>query len=87
MTRSKKPQRGDRVRVERDEQRWPSRGTWPRYRGREGTVVTVNRTDREYGVAFGSVRERANGSLSGSDVVTWFRAHELTVLDPALDAT
>jgi hypothetical protein len=30
---------GDRVRVERDETRWPSRGSWPRYRGKVGSVA------------------------------------------------
>lgn len=42
--------------------------------------MTINRSDGEYGVSFGAVRSRPDGSLSGSDVVTWFRAHELTVL-------
>jgi ribosomal protein L21E len=41
---------GDRVRIERDEIRYPSKGTWPQFRGRTGTVVEVNAD--EYGVVF-----------------------------------
>jgi len=36
------PRVGDRVRIERDETRYPPRGTWPRFRGRRGTVVATN---------------------------------------------
>jgi ribosomal protein L21E len=42
---------GDRVRIERDETRYPSKGTWPRFRGKTGTVVEINLG--EYGVAIG----------------------------------
>lgn len=59
--------RGDRVRVERDERRWPSKGTWPKYRGREGTVVAISRSDGEYGVSFNR----------SHDNITWFALHEL----------
>lgn len=83
MARRRNPRRGDRVRVERDETVWPSRGSWPQYRGREGTVITVNRTDHEYGVSFVKVRDRGDGTLAGPDAVTWFRPHELTVLGAA----
>lgn len=46
---------GDRVRIERDETRHPSRGTWPWFRGKTGTVVEINRDRKrphltEYGV-------------------------------------
>lgn len=82
MARRRKPRRGDRVLVERDEERWPPKGTWKNYRGREGTVITTNRIDKEYGVTFGAVRERSDGSLAGADTLTWFLDHELTVLDP-----
>lgn len=61
--------RGDLVRVERDEVLHPPAGTWPRYRGREGTVV-VAANYGEVGVRFG----RANRSL------TYFLPHELTLL-------
>lgn len=44
--------------------------------------MTVNRNDGEYGITFGAVRSRPDGSLAGADAVTWFRAHELRVLDP-----
>jgi hypothetical protein len=76
---------GDRVRIERDESRYPSRGTWPQFRGRTGTVVEIN-VDRkrpqltEYGVAFGKTRTRPDGSLHGDDATTWFKAHELSAL-------
>jgi ribosomal protein L21E len=79
------PHVGDRVRVERDEQRYPSRGTWPQYRGRAGTVVSVNRArtvqvrdgagskavkvSAEYGVSFSR----------GRSVDAWFGRHEITV--------
>jgi hypothetical protein len=71
---------GDRVRIERDEKLHPSTGTWLWFRGRNGTVVQLN--DDEYGAIFGKVWERADrpGVLrwDGDDVVTWFKAHELT---------
>jgi hypothetical protein len=81
VTRQRKPRRGDRVRVERDEERWPPKGSWRTYRGREGTVVTVNRTDREYGVSFVKVRDRGDGSLAGPDAPTWFAEHELVLVE------
>ena len=76
---------GDRVRIVRDETRYPSKGTWPQFRGRIGTVVTINR-DRvrphltEYGVALGFVSARADGlsqfSYDASSVV-WFKDYEM----------
>lgn len=75
------PHVGDRVRIERDEDTYPSKGTWPQFRGRTGTVVQIN-TD-EYGVDFGTTRRRPDGSLHGDDVVTWFKVYEMT---PALAA-
>jgi hypothetical protein len=77
------PHVGDRVWIERDETRHPSRGTWPQFRCRTGIVVEVN-TDRarphltEYGVIFGATRRRPNGSLHGDDVVSWFKVYEMT---------
>ncbi|CAN5352802.1 hypothetical protein BH11ACT6_BH11ACT6_01750 [soil metagenome] len=75
---------GDRVRIERDETKYPSRGTWPQFRGRVGTLIEIN-TDRkhphltEYGVVFGKVTPRTDGrgKFSHSDVVTWFKHCEL----------
>lgn len=79
---------GTRVRIERDETRYPSRGTWPRFRGRFGTVVEINpdhkRPDRtEYAVVFGKVRKpNKDGSIANGDSV-WFQAHELTTMADA----
>ena len=71
---------GDRVRIERDETRYPSRGTWPQFRGRVGTVVEINLG--EYGVVFGNVRPRTDGRgafvRSGHEPVTWFQPYELS---------
>jgi len=73
------PAVGARVRIERDETRFPSRGSWPRFRGKTGTVVETNRD--EFGVVFGKVwpREDRPGVLrwSGQEPITWFRAHEI----------
>lgn len=69
---------GDRVRIERDEQLYPSKGTWPQFRHRAGTVVEIN--DDEYGVVFGKVRKpRTNGSIAMAEAV-WFRAWEIRAL-------
>lgn len=72
------PRAGDRVRIERDETRWPSKGTWPRYRGRVGTVVEINLG--EYGVTFGKATPRTDGrgtfSYKSNDVA-WFQRHEI----------
>ncbi|MGV0811744.1 hypothetical protein ABQF34_07245 [Mycolicibacterium boenickei] len=80
------PEVGARVRIERDETRYPSRGTWPQFRGKTGTVVEVNHDRKrphltEYGVIFGKVWPRPDrpGVLrwSGDDTITWFKAYEL----------
>lgn len=69
---------GTRIVIERDEKLFPSRGTWPQYRGHVGTVVEIN--DDEFGVVFGRVRKaRANGSIAMAEAV-WFKAHELRAL-------
>ncbi|BBY43253.1 KOW domain-containing RNA-binding protein [Mycolicibacterium celeriflavum] len=75
---------GDRVRIERDENRYLSKGTWLQFRGQTGTVVEINEDRKrphltEYGVAFGRVRRRPDGSLHGDDVTTWFKPYELVV--------
>jgi hypothetical protein len=72
---------GARVRIERDETRYPSRGTWPEFRGRVGVVVEINAG--EYGVIFGATRRRANRPVcaaSGEAVTTWFRAYEIRAI-------
>jgi hypothetical protein len=76
---------GDRVRIERDETCYPSKGTWPAFRGKIGTLVEVNEDKKrprltEYRVAFGAVRRRPDGSLHGDDIVTWFKSHEISAL-------
>jgi hypothetical protein len=71
------------VRIERDEARFPSKGTWPDFRGRVGTVVEINEDHKrphltEYGVVFGKVRAKPTtlGSISNGHPV-WFKAHEI----------
>ncbi len=53
--------------IERDEKIYPSKGTWPQFRGRTGTVVQINKDPKrphltEYGVALGFVGARTHGS-------------------------
>jgi hypothetical protein len=76
---------GDRVRIERDETRYPSKGTWPQLRGKTGTVVEINH-DRsrphltEYGVVFRTApRGEWRKWWSGGETV-WFKLHEITPL-------
>jgi hypothetical protein len=74
---------GDRVRIQRDETRYPSKGTWPQFRGRIGTVVEINRDRKrphltEYGVVFGKVRNpNKDGSIAMGSHTTWFKLYEL----------
>ncbi len=63
---------GSRVRIERDEKLYRSRGTWPQFRGKTGTVVSINMG--EFGVVFGKGRRNP----------TWFRAHEIRPISPVL---
>lgn len=56
---------GGWVRCERDTR---SRGTWPRYAGRVGMVVSINRPACEIGVRF--TADTAEG-------ITWFLPDEL----------
>ena len=85
MTAEKRPFHvGHPVRIERDETRYPSKGTWPQFRGRAGTVVEVNEDRKrphltEHGVVFGKVWPRADrpGVYRWSEPVTWFKAHEM----------
>ena len=84
MVMTRNPRIGDRVRIERDETVYPSKGTWPQFRGKTGTIVMINR-DRErphlteYGVVFGAVRQRGNGTTTGY-APTWFKRHEMSAL-------
>jgi hypothetical protein len=80
---------GDRVRIERDETRYPSKGTWPQFRGQVGTVVEINRDRRhshltEWGVVFSKTWFRAGrpGQLEHSDIVTWFKQYEIRRVAP-----
>lgn len=61
---------GTPVRVSRDEIQYPPKGTWPKYRNREGVVEIVVTDPRprltEYGVSF-----------SPSEEPVWFLRHEL----------
>ena len=83
MTLAPAPHVGDRVRIERNETRYPSKGTWPEFRRKTGTIVEIN-VDRkrpyltEYGVVLGKVRGKPTtfGSISNGHPV-WFKAHEL----------
>jgi hypothetical protein len=77
---------GDRVLIERDETLYPSRGSWPRYRGKVGTVVQVNSRDDEIGVVLGApvkVRTDRPTMAYGDRTVVWFRPHELVGLGAA----
>ena len=67
------------MRTERDEARYPGRGTWPRFRGRTGIVIMTNRD--ECGVAFGTVGYRADGSAKSGNVA-WFKSYEMRRLPP-----
>lgn len=78
---------GTRVKIERDEQKYPPTGTWHWFSGRSGTVVQVNRAgggSTEYGVCFGAVtlaEESGNRTLDWeSDQVVWFLRHEMRPL-------
>lgn len=66
--------RGDWVRIQRDETRWPSRKSWPLFRGRIGRLFSENadalptRTHIEWSVIFDSGQ------------VAWFVPTELVVI-------
>ena len=79
---------GTRVRIERDEKRYPSKGTWPQFRGKTGTVVQVN-VDRErphlteYAVTFGKPRNpNQHGTIPVGPDTYWFNVYELVNLAP-----
>ena len=79
---------GTRVRIEREETRHPSRGTWPQFRGRTGTVVQVNGDRKlphltEYAVTFGKPRKpNQHGTIPVGSDSYWFRSHELVNVGP-----
>ena len=74
---------GTPVRDERDEQRYPAKGTWAQFRGRTGTVVGIN-LDRdrphltEYAVCFGKVWRGATRLDWEAKQVAWFKRYEIT---------
>lgn len=57
---------GTKVVVERDESKYPSRGTWPRFRGKKGVVT---------GTAHGEIGVSFDG---GPVADAWFQRYELT---------
>lgn len=59
---------GSKVTVERDEKKYPIRGTWREYRGRKGVVVTGLIGGDEYGVSF----------TKDTNTDAYFKKHELT---------
>ncbi len=77
------PRVGDRVRIERDEVRYPSKGTWPRFRGKTGTVVEINDGPggpTEYGVIFRTAPAGPWRKWWSGGEATWFTLHEITPL-------
>ncbi|MGV0738207.1 hypothetical protein ABQF35_14395 [Mycobacterium syngnathidarum] len=65
--------KGTKVGIQRDETQHPSRGTWPQFRGRTGTINDINAAGggaTEYGIGFGKSRS----------CDAWFKAHELQPL-------
>jgi hypothetical protein len=64
---------GDVVKVQRDEIRYPPRGTWPRFKGRVGIVVTADNYG-EVGVSFKAGAEKWRQRMHAD---AWFGPHEL----------
>ena len=82
---------GDRVRIERDETRYPSKGCWPQFRGKRGTVVEVNTDTKrphltEYAVCFGKVTPMADPVKAKREFwwdpkqTYWFKRYEISTL-------
>jgi hypothetical protein len=68
---------GDLVRAERDAVARPPRGSWPKYRGRVGTVVSLNVRDDEIGVSWTpSILDPKRQSAD-----SWFASYELTIVE------
>lgn len=62
---------GDRVKIARDEKKYPARGTWRKFRNKYGQLEAINKDGKgpwEYGV-----------NLEGYGV-TWFKKHEIREL-------
>ena len=70
---------GTVVRIERDETKYPSKGTWPQFRGRTGTVVEFNLGEIAIGKTL-PASGRRGGNMAGN-AVTWFRPYELAVIE------
>ena len=87
---------GDHVRIERDEVKYPSKGTWPRHRGLTGYVCVINtgggpKVDGEWTDEFGVVltttrpawrkeEGREHELAYDSDAIKWFRDYEMRKL-------
>jgi hypothetical protein len=63
---------GQRLRVVRDEERWPPKGTWAKYRGRVGTVVSIDRVGKEIGLAW-----NPRTDLGKAQAQAWLRPFEV----------
>ena len=82
---------GDHIRVQRDEKLFPSRGTWPKYRGKTGYVCIVSEgggrgDDPEYGVVLTIHRppwrkehDREHELSYDSEALLWFAPYELVL--------
>jgi len=57
---------GTKVRIQRDEKKYPPKGTWKRFRGRNGTVTCT--ALGEIGVSF----------TASMDTDAYFQRHEVT---------
>ncbi|AHG23834.1 hypothetical protein CH25_gp52 [Mycobacterium phage EagleEye] len=57
---------GDKVTVERDEEKYPDRGTWSWFRGKKGVITGI--AGSEIGVSFSG----------GSSADAYFKPYELT---------
>lgn len=59
---------GTKVVVQRDETKYPSKGSWPRFRGKRGVVTGTSHG--EIGVSF--------SNDAGAPADAWFQRYELT---------
>jgi hypothetical protein len=80
--------------IERDEEKYPSKGTWPQFRGKRGHVVEVNEDRKrpwltEYGVVFGDLpkpqysdgRDKPSYTYGTyNKAVVWFKDYELRIV-------
>jgi hypothetical protein len=78
-----KPTVGKWVKIERDEEIYPSKGSWPNYKGKVGRVVSIfideinpnyprEEPYIEYGVRF---------TAGHNESLHWFVDYELTVIE------